>query len=164
MFTGSTSDANFPVTARAFQPTRHGATDAFWSKIVIAGDLRASLAADSSSVAQNGVVTYRARVTDYGPDGSDNVKFVDTIPKGMAYAGVYSAYADGCSQPVLGATAGTLICSKARLERGQTLYVNVYLRAIAAKGTVLRNTVSSSAQTQDLWPANNTAFLLVTVY
>lgn len=161
--TGTTSDSNFPITPQAFQRTLHGGADAFWSKVVIAGDLRAFLSADSTSVARNGVVTYRAKVTNYGPDGSDHVVFADTLPKGMAYAGVYSANGDVCTQPPSGATAGTLTCSKARLERGQTLYMNVYLRAIAATGTILRNTVSGSAQTQDLFPANNTASMVVKV-
>ncbi len=162
--TGTTSDSNFPVTPQAFQPTLRGGTDAFWSKIVIAGDLRVSVSIDSSSVVQKGVVTYRAKVTNYGPDGSDYVRFVDNIPQGMAYAGVYSGSVDGCSQPPYGAIAGTLTCGRIRLERGQSLYVNVYLRAIAAKGTVIKNTVSTSANTQDLWPATNTASAVVKVY
>jgi len=162
--TGTTSDSNFPVTSQAFQSTLRGGTDAFWSKIVIAGDLRISVSIDSGSVAQNGVVTYRAKVTNYGPDGSDYVRFVDNIPQGMAYAGVYSGSVDGCSRPPYGAIAGTLTCGKIRLERGQSLWVNVYLRAIAVKGTVIKNTVSTSANTQDLWTATNTASAVVKVY
>ncbi len=161
---GSTADADFPVTPQAYQATKRGATDAFWSKIVIAGDLRVSLSPEITSVARYGVVNFRGRVNNYGPDGSDNVVFINPIPKGMAYAGVYSANGDGCSKPAIGATSGTLICHKTRLERGQTLYVNVYLRAIAPSGSTVWDTVKGSAQTQDLWPSNNSAAASVKIH
>ena len=161
---GGTGDIAFPVTAQAFQSTKHGMTDAFWSKIVIAGDLQATLSPTVTSVAPNGVVNFRGRVTNRGPDGSDNVVFHNPIPVGMSYAGVYSANATTCSQPSVGATTGTLTCRKDRLESGQTLYVNVYLRAIAAKASTLQDTGSASAQTQDLRMSNNTARATVQVH
>jgi uncharacterized repeat protein (TIGR01451 family) len=161
---GTTADTDFPVTPQAYQATKRGSTDAFWSRIVIAGDLRASLSPEITSVAPNGVVNFRGRITNFGPDGSDNVVFTNAIPKGMAYAGVYSANGDGCSKPTAGATSGSLICHKVRLEKGQTFYVNVYLRAIAPSGSTVRDTVQSSAQTQDLWTSNNSAVASVQIH
>ena len=161
---GTTADTDFPATPQAFQATKRGSTDAFWSRIVIAGDLRASLSPEIASVARYGVVNFRGRITDYGPDGSDNVIFTSPITKGMAYAGVYSANGNGCSEPATGATSGTLICHRVRLEKGQTFYVNVYLKAIATSGSTVRDTVQSSAQTQDLWPSNNSAVASVQIH
>lgn len=160
---GETFNTDFPVTSNAYQPTLKGSSNAFLSKIVIAGDLRTTMGQNMTSVPRYGVVTYNARVTNYGPDGSDNVVFSAPIPAGMTYAGVYSANATSCTPPPWEGTVGTLVCRKTRLESGQTLYVNVYFRAIAASGSTLTNTVSGTAQTQDPWPSNNTATLSVKV-
>jgi uncharacterized repeat protein (TIGR01451 family) len=160
---GQTGDDDFPVTAHAFQPTRLGSTDAFWSKIVIAADLRASLKSNVASVPRNGVVTFNARITNLGPDGSDSIVFTNPIPKGMSYAGVFSANVNGCSQPSVGATSGALNCHKLRLEKGQTFYVNVYLRAVGTSGSTVKNSVQGVAQTHDPVPSNNSAALSITI-
>jgi len=41
---GNTSDTDYPVTSNAFQPGMKGESDGFFAKIVITGDLRATLA------------------------------------------------------------------------------------------------------------------------
>lgn len=155
---GTTADTDFPVTPDVFQSLKHGGlSDAFWSKIVITGDLRMTVALtpDSTTVPRYGVVNFRYRVVNLGPDGSDNIAFTDPVIKGWAFAGVYSANANSCSQPPYGATSGTLVCRRTRLEVGQTLYVNVYLRAIAPVGSVLSNLPIVYPQTQDLYFSNN---------
>jgi uncharacterized repeat protein (TIGR01451 family) len=161
--TGTTRNDDFPVTAHAFQPTLLGSADAFWSKIVIAGDLRASLKSNVASIPRNGVVTFNAQVTNFGPDGSDNIVFTNLIPKGMSYAGVFSANGNGCSQPSMGATSGAVSCHKLRLEKAQTFYVNVYLRAVGTSGSTVTDIVKSSAQTQDLLPSNNSTVLSIKI-
>lgn len=152
---GTTLDSDFPVTPGAIQKDYEQFADAFVTKIVIAGDLQTSVVMNVSSVARKGVVIYHARVTNKGPDGSDNVVFSDAIPAGMSYEGVYVPNGNGCTQPQTGATTGTLTCRKTRLESGQTYYVNVYLRAVGSSGTMTTNKMSASAGTQDLWPSNN---------
>jgi uncharacterized repeat protein (TIGR01451 family) len=154
---------NFPVTPNAFQPTFEGFSDAFVAKIVIAGDLRAAVSPSVTSIAKNGVVVYHAQLTNLGPDEADKVVFTDAIPSGMSYAGVYVPNGNGCNEPKVGATSGTLICNKAVLSNGQTYYVNVYLRAVGKSGTKVANKVAVSAQTQDLWPANNSATTSITI-
>ena len=64
---------------------------------------------------------------------------------------------NGCSQPSAGATSGALTCHKLRLEKGQTFYVNVYLRAVGTAGSTVTDIVKSSAQTQDPLQSNNSA-------
>ncbi len=160
---GNTGATDFPVTANAFQPGRKGATDGFFSKIVIAADLKVTLAESVTSISRKGVVGYAARVTNLGPDGSDNVVLTDTIPAGFSFAGISNNTATSCSIPAAGATSGSVICRKTRLEKGQTYGVNIFLRAIAASGSNLTNRVKATARTQDLNQSNNSASVTVHV-
>ena len=158
---GVTGDTDFRVTTGAFQSKLKGVADAFVAKVVIMGDLRATMGTSTSTIPPSGVVIYHARLTNLGPDGSDDIVFTDNIPAGMAYAGVYVPNGDGCIEPPYRAVTGTLTCRKKRLEPGETLYVNVYLRAVGASGTSVINRVNVTAQTQDIRPANNTVSAMV---
>lgn len=160
---GNTFDSNYPVTGNAFQPGLKGNSDAFLAKIVIAGDLRVTLKGDLASVGHNGSVTFFAQVKNLGPDGSDNVVFSDSIPSGFSFEGIFTNSASSCSEPAAGATIGKVTCTRTRLESGQSMWVNVYLRAVAPSGSNLTNKVSTSARTQDLKPANNSASVSVHV-
>ncbi|HVG90530.1 MAG TPA: SBBP repeat-containing protein, partial [Alphaproteobacteria bacterium] len=68
---GNTSDTDYPVTSDAFQPGLKGNSDGFFAKVVIAADLRVTLAENTTLIARNSNVTYTERVTNFGPDGSD---------------------------------------------------------------------------------------------
>jgi uncharacterized repeat protein (TIGR01451 family) len=160
---GNTFDSNYPVTSNAFQPGLKGNSDGFIAKIVIAGDLRVMLRENVTSVSRNSTVTFFGQVTNLGPDGSDNVMFTDSIPSGFSFRGIFTNSASFCSVPAVGATTGKLTCTKTRLEKGQSLWVNVYLKAIAPSGSNLTNKVATSAKTQDLNQANNSAAVSVHV-
>ncbi|MGZ4897444.1 MAG: SBBP repeat-containing protein, partial [Candidatus Angelobacter sp.] len=160
---GNTFDSNYPVTSNAFQPGLKGNSDGFLAKIVIAGDLRVTLKENVTSVFRNGTVTFFGQVTNLGPDGSDNVVFTDSIPSGFSFQGIFTNSASFCSRPAVGATTGKLTCTKTRLEKGQSLWVNVYLKAIAPSGSNLTNKVATSAKTQDLNQVNNSASATVHV-
>ena len=160
---GNTQDSDFPVTPDAFQPGKKGNSDGFFAKVVIAADLGATLAENTTLVARNSTVTYTERVNNFGPDGSDAVVLTDTVPSGFSFAGIVSSTASSCSVPALGATSGSVVCHKTRLENGQSFTVVLKLKAIAASGSHLTNTIKVSARTQDLKPANNTAHVVVVV-
>lgn len=160
---GFTSAADFPVTADAFQPGLKGAGDGFISKIVIAGDLRAAMTANVAAAARNSTVTFFAQVTNLGPDGSDNVVLLDPIPAGYSFVGIFTNSASSCAVPPVGATTGTVSCKRTRLEKGQTMFVNISLKAIGASGSTHANKITTSARTQDLVPANNSATVNVSV-
>jgi uncharacterized repeat protein (TIGR01451 family) len=160
---GSTGDTNFPTAGNAYQPTLKGVGDGFLSKVVIAGDLKITMTANTYSIPRNGYVTFYTQVTNLGPDGSDNVVMQDPIPSGWAYAGIYTTTASSCTTPTAGATSGTVVCKETHLDSGKSFYVNVYLQAIAASGSSLTNTVTTSAQTQDLNQSNNKAQVVVKV-
>lgn len=153
---GNTLDSDFPVTPDAFQPGLKGHSDGFIAKVVIAADLFADLGQNRITVPHNGLVTYTAAVTNLGPDGSDAVVLTDPISSGFSFAGILSSTATSCSTPAIGATSGSLVCHKTRLENGQSFIVKFNLRAIAPTGTRLMNTDKVSARTQDLNQSNNT--------
>ena len=159
---GNTSATDFPVTANAFQPGRKGNSDGFFSKIVIAGDLKVTLGSTVASVARNGNVILTGSVFDLGPDGSDAVVFTEAIPAGSKFQGV-STNATSCAKPAAGATSGTVTCTQTRLERGQHFFVNVFVQAIAASGSNITSKATASARTQDLNQANNAASVTVHV-
>ncbi len=161
---GSTADSDFPVTANAFQPGLKGNSDGFFAKVVIAGDLQATLAPAAASVLHNSVVTFTASVTNLGPDGSDAVVLTDVIPSGFSFSGISGSTATSCTVPAVGATSGSVICHKTRLENGQSFGVKILLKAIAAAGSARVNKITTSARTQDLHTANNSAQSTVTVH
>jgi uncharacterized repeat protein (TIGR01451 family) len=160
---GNTRDTDFPVTPDAFQPGMKGESDGFIAKVVIAADLGVTLAENTTLVARNSTVTYTERVTNFGPDGSDAVVLTDAIPSGFSFAGTVSSTATSCSVPAIGATSGSVVCHKTRLENGQSFTVVLNLRAIAASGSHLTNKITVSARTQDLNKSNNTAQVTVAV-
>jgi uncharacterized repeat protein (TIGR01451 family) len=161
---GNTADSDYPVTPNAFQPGRKGNSDGFFAKIVIAGDLRATLSPATASVLHNSVVTFTATVTNLGPDGSDAVVLTDAIPSGFSFSGVSGSTATSCTVPAVGATTGSVVCHKTRLETGQSFGVKILLKAIAAAGSTRVNKITTSARTQDLHTANNSAQSTVTVH
>jgi uncharacterized repeat protein (TIGR01451 family) len=160
---GNTQDSDFPATTDAFQPGLKGNSDAFIAKVVIAADLGVSLGENTTLVARNSTVTYTEGVTNLGPDGSDAVVLTDVIPSGFSFAGIVSSTATSCSTPAIGATSGSVVCHKTRLENGQSFTVTLKLRAIAASGSHLTNKITVSARTQDLKKTNNTAQVTVVV-
>jgi uncharacterized repeat protein (TIGR01451 family) len=160
---GNTRDTDFPVTPDAFQPGMKGESDGFIAKVVIAANLGATLAENTTLVARNSTVTYTERVANAGPDGSDAVVLTDAIPSGFSFAGIVSSTATSCSVPAIGATSGSIVCHKTRLENGQSFTVVLNLRAIAASGSHLTNKITVSARTQDLNKSNNTAQVTVAV-
>jgi uncharacterized repeat protein (TIGR01451 family) len=161
---GNTSDTDYPVTPNAFQPGMKGESDGFFAKVVIAGDLRATLAPATASVLHNSVVTFTTNVTNLGPDGSDAVVLSNVIPSGFSFSGISGSTATSCTVPTIGATSGSVVCHKTRLESGQSFGVKILLKAIAAAGSTRVNKITTSARTQDLHTANNSAQSTVTVH
>jgi uncharacterized repeat protein (TIGR01451 family) len=154
---GNTQDTDFPVTPDAFQPGLKGESDAFFAKVVIAADLKITMTQSATLVPRGTIVGFTATVSNLGPDGSDAVALTDTIPAGFSFSSISNSTASSCSVPAAGATTGSVVCHKTRLEKGQSFGVKINLKAIAASGSHITNKVTVSARTQDLNKANNTA-------
>jgi uncharacterized repeat protein (TIGR01451 family) len=154
---GNTRDTDFPVTPDAFQPGLKGNSDGFFAKVVIAADLKVTMTQSATSVSRGTIVGFTATVSNLGPDGSDAVVLTDAIPAGFSFSSISNSTASSCSVPAAGATSGSVVCHKTRLEKGQSFGVKINLKAIAASGSHITNKVSVSARTQDLNKSNNTA-------
>jgi uncharacterized repeat protein (TIGR01451 family) len=154
---GSTSDSDFPVTPDAFQPGLKGNSDGFFAKVVIAADLKATMTQSATLVSKGTIVGFTATVSNLGPDGSDAVVLTDAIPSGFSFSSISNSTASSCSVPAVGATSGSVVCHKTRLENGQSFGVKINLKAIAASGSHITNKITVSARTQDLNKSNNTA-------
>jgi len=153
---GTTNDADFPVTPDAFQPGLKGNSDGFFAKIVIAADLKVTMTQSATLVPRGTIVGFTATVNNLGPDGSDAVVLTDAIPAGFSFSSISNSTASSCSLPAAGATTGSVVCHKTRLEKGQSFGVKINLKAIAASGSHITNKVTVSARTQDLNKTNNT--------
>jgi uncharacterized repeat protein (TIGR01451 family) len=160
---GRTTDTDFPVTPDAFQPGLKGQADGFFAKVVIAADLKVTMTQSATFVAKGTIVGFHATVSNLGPDGSDAVVLTDAIPAGFSFSSISNSTASSCSVPAAGATTGSVVCHKTRLEAGQTFGVTINLKVIGASGSHLANKVTVSARTQDLNKSNNTAQATVTV-
>jgi uncharacterized repeat protein (TIGR01451 family) len=154
---GRTQDTDFPVTADAFQPGLKGTSDGFFAKVVIAADLKVTMTQSATLVPRGTIVGFTATVSNLGPDGSDAVVLTDTIPPGFSFSSISNSTASSCTVPAAGATTGSVVCHKTRLEKGQGFGVKINLKAIAASGSHIINKVTVSARTQDLNKSNNTA-------
>jgi uncharacterized repeat protein (TIGR01451 family) len=154
---GNTGDTDFPVTPDAFQPGMKGESDAFLAKVVIAADLKLAMTQSATLVSKGTIVGFTATVSNLGPDGSDAVVLTDAIPAGFSFSSISNSTASSCSVPAAGATSGSVICHKTRLEKGQSFGVKINLKAIAASGSHITNKVTVSARTQDLNKSNNAA-------
>jgi uncharacterized repeat protein (TIGR01451 family) len=128
---GRTSDTDFPVTPDAFQPSLKGASDGFFAKVVIAADLKVTMTQSATLVPRGTIVGFTATVSNLGPDGSDAVVLTDAIPSGFSFSSISNSTASSCSVPAAGATSGSVVCHKTRLENGQSFGVKVNLKAIA---------------------------------
>jgi uncharacterized repeat protein (TIGR01451 family) len=153
---GFTADVDYPITPDAFQKTMAGAGDAFLAKVVIASDLNAGFSENTGAVTRGGTVTQSLNIVNAGPDGADNVVLTDAIPAGASFAGLVSAGGTSCSVPAIGATAGTLKCTKSHMNSGTLFSVVLKLKAIGASGSTVNNKFSVSSKMQDLNPGNNT--------
>ena len=154
---GFTQDTDFPVTPDAFQPGLKGNSDGFFAKVVIAADLKITMTQSATLVPRGTIVGFTATASNLGPDGSDAVVLTDTIPAGFSFSSISNSTATSCSVPAAGATTGSVVCHKTRLEKGQSFGVKINLKAIAASGSHITNKVTVSARTQDLNKTNNTA-------
>lgn len=154
---GFTEDVDYPITPDAFQKTMAGAGDAFIAKVVIASDLSAGFSENTGAVARGGTVTQSLSVVNAGPDFAANVVLTDAIPAGASFGGLVSSGGTSCSVPAIGATAGSVKCTKSQMNSGTSFSVVLKLKAIAVSGSTVNNKFSVSSHMQDLHQANNTS-------
>jgi uncharacterized repeat protein (TIGR01451 family) len=160
---GNTQDTDFPVTSDSFMPALNGNSDGFISKIVIASDLSLTATATAAAVSRNTIDTFLETVTNKGPDFAQSVVLSNPIPAGFSFQGITFSTFSSCTFPAIGATSGTISCTKVQLNSGANAQLHFKLKAIAASGSNLVDKASTTSHMQDLNKANNTASVTVHV-
>jgi uncharacterized repeat protein (TIGR01451 family) len=160
---GNTMDVDYPVTANTFMPALNGNSDGFIAKVVIASDLSLSATATASAVTRNTIDTFLETVTNKGPDFAQSVVLRNPIPAGFSFQGITFSTASSCTAPAIGATTGSIVCTKSQLNASATMQLHFKLKATAASGSNLVDKASVTSHMQDLNKANNAASVAVHV-
>jgi len=105
-------------------------------------------------------VTYTVTIQNNGPDAAANAVMTDNLPTGATFVSdtQSSGPAFVCTDPSVGADAGTVTCTLASMLPGDvaTFQITVNVSASAA-GSVLINSATASSDTPDDNPENNTS-------
>jgi Domain of unknown function DUF11/Beta-propeller repeat len=146
---GETYSSNFP-TRKAYQSQREGLSDAFLSKLVIAGDLALTNTPSGASVPGSNV-TFTIKALNNGPDTSDLPVLTTAVPNSFVSAKISSG---SCTTPAAGGT-GTVTCRRTSMTRGAPWTLSLVVRAQGTSS--ITNTARISAKTQDQVASNNSA-------
>jgi uncharacterized repeat protein (TIGR01451 family) len=121
-------------------------------------DLTTALAADPQPVATGGQLTYRASVTNAGPEAAQNAALALTLPAGASYLGSTG----DCSPPASGEQA-VVGCTLGALDPGGTAEVEIDVTVTAGAGTTLEATAIAASTTFDPDGTGNRASVTVDV-
>lgn len=109
---------------------------------------------------------YTISVVNRGPDDAQNVQLTDAVPSNMTFVSdtQTSGPAFNCTDPTMGGT-GTITCTRATLMKDETAsFTFVFMVDTGTpNGTSIDNTASATSSTVELFPANNSSTVLVTV-
>jgi len=123
------------------------------TKLVIMDDIAVQVSASPSPIAHGANLTYTLTATSNGPDFGANVHLDAVLSAGTTF--VSDNPGGGmCTVPAVGGT-GTLHCTLARLNKGQTYTVTLAVRVNAAAGSTLSNHVTGGLNMQDYTSTNN---------
>ena len=128
-------------------------------------DLQLTKTDSPDPVLPGGQITYDIVLFNAGPDISDFVSIDDTLPAGTTFVDlIVSDPTWTCTTPPVG-SAGTVSCSKDALDPNTSgpFTLIVAVDSGVAPGTVITNTVTSSAETPDPDQAFPTATATTTV-
>ncbi len=143
---GTTTSFNFPTTSGVFQPhcdsCGEGMSDAFAFKMSTTADLSVSLKAPGT-VASGSALTYTIAGGNSGPDAASAVVITDTLPSGTTFESV-TVSPGTCTAPAQGAS-GTVTCTLGSQPEGSRIKITLVVNVTAASGSVISNTVNSTA-------------------
>jgi len=102
-------------------------------------------------------LAYAITVNNAGPSNAASVSLSDTLPAGTTFVSLSSPGGWSCTTPAVGA-GGAVSCSNASVAPGSAAFTLVVkVGAAVASGTVLANTATVSAATDDPNPGNESA-------
>lgn len=106
------------------------------------------LTKSSSALAADIDVTYTIVVNNSGPSDASNVALTDPLPAGLTFQSL-SAPGWSCIAPAVG-SGGTVSCSRATLApASSTITIVAHIPASTPTGTIISNTVTTTASTFD---------------
>jgi uncharacterized protein (TIGR03437 family) len=144
--TGLTASENFPATIPyQSQNSQRGLTDLFLTKLGVSADLAVTLADEFDPVMVNNDLTYRATITNNGPDTAIGVNVTITLPAGVSLIS---------ATPGQG-TCNGLTCTLGDLTENTQVALQFVVRGNAAGNITTSVRVSSTAP--DAVMTNNTA-------
>jgi uncharacterized repeat protein (TIGR01451 family) len=151
-YTVTTSILGVPVGAQFSLTNRPAITDLAVTKTGAATGLG------------GGSITYTLKVTNNGPDTSQNVILSDTMPAGTVFASVTqsSGPAFTCTTPAVNAGGG-INCTAAILAAGATATFSLVVQVYANFAGTITNTASVSTTSTDPNSANNGASFMTTI-
>lgn len=117
-----------------------------------AADLEISKASSPITQAAGGEVTYRANVTNRGPDTARSISVVDTLPDGLQFVSAVPPAGTTCD-----VSGQVVTCTADSLAVGENIAVPIRVRIPADHLGSVVNTVMVSAATTDHVRTNNTA-------
>lgn len=154
--TGSTNSSDFPML-NPLQPAAAqfgSVSDAFLTKLTPQADLAVTSAADHNPVLENNSYTYRATVTNHGPDEALDVTLTDRVPDGVTNVTIAASTGAGvCTgNPVV-------TCRFGELAAGASVRLTIAATAPAATASALTQRATVASPTNDPVTANNTVAL-----
>jgi uncharacterized repeat protein (TIGR01451 family) len=108
-----------------------------------------------SKVSPGGTLTYSMTVTDAGRVTAPGVVVSDALPAGTVFASASSSQGT-VAAPAVGGN-GTVTVNLGSLANDGTATIGIVVTVTAASGTVLTDTATVTATTQDLNSSNNSA-------
>jgi uncharacterized repeat protein (TIGR01451 family) len=161
--TGFTLSSDFPVSSNAYSKIPPaGSIEGFVAKLVIAADQATSASAPASAATGSNLM-YTFSVFNKGPDNADVAVLTTAVPVGTGFVS-YATTNGSCATPSAG-SAGVVTCkrSNALVPSHSWGPITLTVKVNAAAGTTITNTAKVSANTQDLFPANNTKSVSVKI-
>lgn len=135
----------FLSTASDLGPTDpNGLRDVYVAIYHDRADLTTALAADPQPVATGGQLTYRASVSNAGPEATQNAVLALTLPAGTTYIG-----STGDCTPPAGGEPAMVGCTLGTLDPGETAEVEIDVTVTAGGGTTLEATAIAGSATFD---------------
>jgi uncharacterized repeat protein (TIGR01451 family) len=114
-----------------------------------------------AKVSSGGTLTYSMTVTNSGKLTAIGVVVADALPGETVFASASSSQGT-VTAPLVG-NNGTVIVSLGNLAKGETANINIVVTVTGASGTLLTNTATVTATTQDVDTDNNSATKKTTV-
>jgi uncharacterized repeat protein (TIGR01451 family) len=155
---------HYRIEATDLFGTSYGADQTFTTTGTPSADLRTAITASPSNPIVGQDEAFTITVTNDGPDAAQSVAVSDSWTTTSTFRSVSSTAPSGatCAAPPVG-SRGTVTCTTASLDLGESITVVVTLRVKGSANQLLQDTATANSTTSDPITANNTATIAPTI-